>query len=1039
MQKRQKKRFLFVLLETKAYLCRMKPKKLIEVALPIKEISAESVRDKSIRHGHISTLHLWWARRPLPVCRAIVFASLVPDPLDENCPQQFRDAVAAILNPPGQFLTKVEYHPYDDIPYTAAHDPMDDNLRNRLMMFIGKFSAKCQDNMKAGKPTSPKEQLSDGSLIKWENKNNPAILRMARELIWVAYNAERHPELGYESLHHAFDEAFDAIKVAEEALYSVVDRHKESDEVKRLEAELQQAIDTFQSQMPSVFDPFAGGGAIPLEAARLGCRSYGNDINPVAHIIEKGSAEFPQKYGKPIVYSKEEFVARYGVDGQNMAYEQERGIIYNGNSQTYWIPNRLAFDVEYYARELIKETEKRTRHLYYIKNGQRPSVYQWVKLAKCSNSTCCKEVPLFKQYYFSKPRNNKQSDRIKHFEIDLQTQLVHIESGYTNANPTIKRGTLNCPYCGAVTEIDKIKVQFETKKIKERQIALVYDNVNGKEFVEPNAECEKIYDSIPQPEIPTEKLQPNSAGGDILGWGFSTWGELFNKRQLTVLYTFCEQLKELSLDASLGYNYIKVIKTYMAILIDRIAVRMSSFGKWHTLQDTVENLFGRQAIQMNFEYPELDPFSMISSSAIGQLDSILAYINEESTSEFLSIVQNVASGDKQFFKPKSITAVITDPPYYDAIAYADISDFFYVWLKRTLSDVYPLNFSTPQTPKKDECTALKHHHNNDVAEARKHFENKLLQIFDAIETQTNDIVSIMFAHQSTEAWTTLCDSILGARMNITGSWPMDTEVSGALKADKAFLESSVTVACRPSERQGFGEFKEVKRDIEKRVTAEVEYLYEMGFRGADLLTACFGQAVSEFGRYKIVEKADGSEVSVGELLEMSRTAAFNALLKGVQGDDYTRFYIGWLQMNGVGETDFDDATKFTRVGVSVDINDIKQRQLLILEGKKVHLAMAEEHIGQSSHEGMHPSDSLIDQAHRAILTYKEGNRQKLLRLVRDIAPEASAPLWRLLATMKELLPANDDLKQVQGLLQNADDLRQNCHKEETVLQGDLFD
>lgn len=353
--------------------------------------------------------------------------------------------------------------------------------------------------------------------------------------------------------------------------------------------------------------------------------------------------------------------------------------------------------------------------------------------------------------------------------------------------------------------------------------------------------------------------------------------------------------------------------------------------------------------------------------------------------------------------------------------------------------MYPLNFSTPQTPKKEECTALKHHHNNDDQEARKHFETKLQQIFDAIELQTTDVVSIMYAHQSTEAWTTLCNSILGARMNITGSWPMDTEVSGALKADKAFLESSVTVACRPSERKGYGDYKSVKKDIEKKVAEEVESLYELGFRGADLLTACFGQAVSEFGKYKSVEKSDGSEVKVAELLEMARNAAFDALLKGVQGDDFTKFYIGWLQLNGVGETDFDDATKFTRVGVNVNIKDIQQEGLLILEGKKMHIAMADEHIGGSSVEGTRPEDSPISQAHRFILLNKEEDRGKILRFVRDICPEASSPLWRLLATLKELLPANDDQKQVVSILQNAEDFRQHCHEDYKPKQGDLFD
>ena len=234
------------------------------------------------------------------------------------------------------------------------------------------------------------------------------------------------------------------------------------------------------------------------------------------------------------------------------------------------------------------------------------------------------------------------------------------------------------------------------------------------------------------------------------------------------------------------------------------------------------------------------------------------------------------------------------------------------------------------------------------------------------------------------------------------------------------------------ERKGYGDFKSVKKDIEQKVAEEVESLYELGFRGADLLTACFGQAVSEFGKYKSVEKSDGSEVSVAELLEMARNAAFDSLLKGVQGDDYTKFYIGWLQLNGTSDTDFDDATKFTRVGVNVNIKDIQQERLLILEGKKMHIAMAKEHIGGSSVEGTRPEDSPIK-------LYREGDRGKILRFVRDICPDSSSPLWRLLATLKELLPANDDQKQIVGILQNADDLRQHCHEEYKPIQGNLFE
>ena len=998
----------------------MKAKKLIEVALPIKEISAESVRDKSIRHGHISTLHLWWARRPLPVCRAIVFASLVPDPLDENCPEAFKWAVQVLL---ADGNNAIEYKPYKDIPYTAIIDEMEDNLRHRLMMFIGKFSDKCQTNMIAGKSTPPKEQLSDGSLIKWENKNNPKILRMARELIFVAYQSDRRPDATWEQLHEEFNKLYDAIPVAEKNLYDLPNRHIETEEVKQREAELKEAIEVFQNEMPSVFDPFAGGGAIPMEAARLGCRSYGNDINPVAHIIERGSADFPQKYGKPIVYCLEDFKRIYGEEGIKITQEKDNGIIVE-NGYVH-IPNRLAFDVEYYAIMLIKQTKNKTNHLYYIKDGKRPSVYHWVKYAKCANSSCNKYVPLFKQLYFSKPRNNKKSERIKHFHINLQNENVEIVSGDTNEKATVNRGVVSCPYCGGITDITKVKEQFVNKSIKEKIIALVYDSASGKEFVEPQLECSELFNKIPEQPIPNEKLQPNSAGGDILSWGYSKWGELFNKRQLQVLYTFSESLKELSISHT-NKEYSDVLKTYLAILIDKIAVRMSSFGKWHILQDTVENLFGRQAIQMNFEYPELDPFSTISSSAYGQLDSIISYIKEESNIPFVSTVKNAASGDKLLFNKKSLTAVVTDPPYYDAIAYADISDFFYVWLKRNLSDFYPLIFSTPQTPKHEECTALKHHHNNSDQEAKKHFETKLKQIFDVIEIQTTDIVSIMFAHQSTQAWTTLCNSILDSRMNITGSWPMDTEVSGALKADKAFLESSVTVSCRPSERRGYADFNDVKHEIKQIVKAEVDKLYELGFRGADLLTACFGQAVSVFGHYKMVETAEGDPVTVGQLLDFARESAAQALLEGVPGEPQTKFYCGWLQMNGMGDTSFDDVNKYTRVGVNVEIRQLQQDRLLIANGNKQHLATVEEHIGDNTTIGKSPEDYLISQVHRLMLAYRNDDQAWLMKLVRELCPQSDAPHWRVMAFLKEHLPAGKDLNDVQGLLVNAEMLRQKC-------------
>ena len=1005
----------------------MKAKKLIEVALPIKEISAESVRDKSIRHGHISTLHLWWARRPLPVCRAIVFASLVPDPLDENCPEVFKYAVEMLLN---TGLGKLHYKPYKDIPYTSIVDEMEDNWRNRLMMFIGKFSEKCQANMLAGKTTSPKEQLDDWSLIKWENKNNPQILRIARELIYVAYQSDKRPFATWEELHAEFDQLYDAIPKAEQALYELKDRHIETDIVKQREAELHAAIDAFQNEMPSVFDPFAGGGAIPLEAARLGCRSYGNDINPVAHIIERGSAEFPQKYGKPIVYSKEEFEKLYGEEGIKMAQEDERGITFDG--KVYRIPNRLAFDVEFYAKKILAETEKEVGYLYPAdEKGNKPVAYYWARTAKCSNPSCGMEIPLLKQFYLANTKNKRVylSPIIKDKEIDFE-----IIMGQCNHNGFMKSRecSITCPCCGSVTSASELKTQFKNGLTGERLLAVISESSQGKTYRLPNRkEIDLSKKKFSDVERPNEMMEVgNQRNFNTPGWGIDRYGQLFSDRQMLMLNHLVKHYKE-HVKSFSNKGYSKALITYLAIWIDRIAIVNTSFGVWHTGGEKLERIMGRQAIPMTFDYPESNTFCTSSGSALNQLDWLNRYFEAESDNSFSANFANASSGDKKQFDEKSLTSVVTDPPYYDAIAYADISDFFYVWLKQTLADVYPLTFSTPQTPKTEECTALKHHHNNNVEQARKHFEDKLTEIFDAIESQTSDIVSIMYAHQSTEAWTTLCNSILGARMNITGSWPMDTEMQGALKSDMSYLESSVTVACRPSERKGFADYDEVKHDIRQLVKAEVEKLYGLGFRGADLLTACFGQAVSVFGHYKLVETAEGDPVSVGQLLEFARESAAQALLEGVPGEPQTKFYCGWLQMNGMKECDFDDVNKYTRVGVNVEIRSLQSDKLLITDGNKQHLATAEEHVGANRNWGTQPTDYLISQVHRMMLAYLGGDDTLILKLVRELCPQSDSPQWRLLDFLQGYLPEGNDLKAAKGLLAGAEMYRKKC-KETTV-------
>jgi putative DNA methylase len=447
------------------------------------------------------------------------------------------------------------------------------------------------------------------------------------------------------------------------------------------------------------------------------------------------------------------------------------------------------------------------------------------------------------------------------------------------------------------------------------------------------------------------------------------------------------------------------------------------FGIYNLTAETIEHPFGRQAIAMVFDFPEVNPFSVSGGGGYSQIDWIVRFIESECSTPFHSICNKTSSGDKSQFEAKFLNAVVTDPPYYDAIGYADLSDFFYVWLKRSLHNEFPYNFTTHQTPKTDECTALKHYHDGKIDLAKSHFEAKLSQIFESIEKQTDGVISIMYAHQSTEAWTTLCNSILGANMNITGSWAIDTERTSGTKVNKAFLSSSVTVSCRPIQRGGFGDYKQIKKAIEVTVSKEVDELYRLGFRGADLLTACFGQAVSEFGKFGRVEKADGTEVSVAELLEMARESAFNALLKGFDGDEFTKFYIGWLQLYGFVESDFDDAAKFSRVGLSINVHDLFTENILIKNGNKQTLGTFEERFIANKHIGEKHTDFLINQVHRAMALFKGKNRSNLLSYISKIANQPESNFWRVLTSICEILPnGSQDHIQAIGLLTNKESL-----------------
>lgn len=949
--------------------------RLIEVALPIREISAESVRDKSLRHGHISTLHLWWARRPLPASRAVVFASLVPDPDDPGSPENFRSAVDQFLrtNVPSElkYYRRGRNVIRDEDPY-APYERIADTPRNRLLMFIAKWSpeALAFEHGKSSNAPKPAELLDDRSLVKWEtsdpeNHQGREILRIARELIQIAH---------------------DGIS-------------------------------------PVVLDPFAGGGAIPLEAGRLGCQAIANDYNPVAYLILRATCEFPQKYGKP---GKRKMM----VEDFGKQVEQE-----------VEVPNALVHDVEKWAKWILEQAREKIGHLYPSGKDGKPVVgYLWARTAPCSNPSCKGEIPLLRSLLICNKTDKKVAltmdvDKVKKsvsFGIAIGKDIVKTEGTMQN------RGNVLCPYCRQVTPVADLRAAGLAGKMSERMVSVIAEGNYGKDYrpVE-EADLQAFEEAADiKVERPQERIYDNIVGipgtciiSPALYYGMPHWGDLFNARQLVAMQTFVGCLHEAIADVKeviSDEGYRKAVGVYLGLLLSRIAQRSSNIGIWHTSRETLEHPFGRQAIPMTWDYPEANPFSESTGGAIGQLEWILRVITHESAG---NSAKQVIMGDAGFLKleDNSIDVVTTDPPYFDAIAYSDLSDYFYIWLKRAFSETNMEDLLTPLTPKSDEATAMKHRHQGSEEKADKHFKIKLTQAFSEAHrvTRPGGVVTIMFAHQSTKAWMALIHAIFEAGLTVNATWPIDTELTTALKASMSALSSSVTVVCRPRLTGSAASYKDVRKEIETVVHDSVKRFWSYGFRGADLIVACYGPAVGVFGKYERVEKADGTPVGIPELLELARKAARDAIAGEFRGDNLSTLYYVWANLYGAAEQAWDDARLVVQIGGDADnaMEVARGQGIFVVESSKCRLAMLSDRAGRRG-LGIDQNPPLIDALHRAMLLWKEEKRGELVSYLAERDLLEDGPFWKLVQALFEVLPRDlDDWKLVNALLGERQTLR----------------
>ena len=477
-------------------------------------------------------------------------------------------------------------------------------------------------------------------------------------------------------------------------------------------------------------------------------------------------------------------------------------------------------------------------------------------------------------------------------------------------------------------------------------------------------------------------------------------------------------------------NYRSAVAAYLGMWVSRIAQRVNSVGLWNTQGENFEHPFGRQSIPMVWDYPEVNPFSEVTGGAIGQLGWILRVI----VREFPSARANCHPARVLWGDGSSLPlvdgiaeAIVTDPPYFDSIAYADLSDFFYIWLKRGLGDVFPEAFITPQTPKSEEAVAHKHRHHGDKEKGKVHFQRKLTECFAEARRicRPDGVMVVMFAHQSTEAWTALINALFNAGVNITATYPVDTERIIALKKDISALASSITVICRPRQVGAAASFRRVRSEIEQVVKESVHRFFEYGFRGADLIVACYGPAVGVFGQYERVERADGRRIDVPELLALARESAMKAIAGEFTGDALSRLYFIWANLYGTSEQAWDDARLVVQIGGEGEnaMDVARQHGLFVVDGATCRLALLRDR-AERRNLGEDPSAPLIDQLHRAMQLWKEERRANLVTYLQEHDLIDHDSFWKLAQALFEVLPrGEEDWKLISALLGERETLR----------------
>ena len=827
-------------------------KKLIEVAIPLEAINAASAREKSIRHGHPSTLHLWWARRPLAACRAVLFAQLVDDP--SSLPDEF--------------------------PTPEAQEAE----RKRLFAIIE-------------------------DLVKWENSTNEEVLERARAEIRRSYSGE----------------------------------------------------------LPPVYDPFSGGGSIPLEAQRLGLPAYGSDLNPVPVLIGKAMIEIPPKF--------KEMAPIHGGIKERSFYRNAEGI---------------AEDVKYYGLWMRDKAFERIGHLYPQVDlpkeygGGKANVIAWIwarTVPSPDPAFSDVNVPLVSSFLLSSKKNKEVWIEPL---VDKQSKSITycIRQGGTTAEiSAAKAGTksgrganFRCIMSDTAITAKHITSAAKNGELGQTLIAIAAEGKRGRAYVAPTEEHASTALSASPSWKPEQRQPENPRWFSPPSYGMETFGDLFTDRQLVALNTLSELVElareELEKDAIKagvsedttplrnGGNgakaYADAVSVYLALVVSKFTDLANSFCNWEPTAQCPKHLFGRHAIPMVWDFAEGNVFSSSSGSYEVVLNGIYRALDKNTfsyTNEFAEISQCDAAN---FGAPDADYLVCTDPPYYDNIGYADLSDFFYLWLRRSLRDVYPELFSFLAVPKAEELVATPYRHGG-KSEAESFFlQGMTLASHRMVEKDGGcGPTAIFYAFKQSEVgqdgisstgWATFLQAVMEAGYSVLGTWPMRTEnASRMIASGTNALANSVVLVCRKKEANADTITRaEFIRALKRELPPSIAELQAANVSPADMPQSAIGPGMGVFSRYQGVLESDDSLMSVKAALQLIN-AELDEYLGGIQGefDPDTRFAISWFEQNGMGKGDYGVADNLARArGIAVE--SVKHAGIVESQAGKVRILKRDE-------------------------------------------------------------------------------------------------